>query len=132
MLSNLGYAYMLASEWGKARTSLEKAIDLDDGLAEAHNNLAIVLSKLGDENGALRELSKTGTPAVAFNNMGVLYLEAEKTERARYSSKKQCVWIRDMKLDGATSRRSRRSRRDNLVNGHPETRTRRERRKVCG
>jgi Flp pilus assembly protein TadD len=84
ILSNLGYSYILAGDWETARTTLEKAVELDDAMAEAHNNLAIVLTKLGDEEGALRQLSKTGKPPVAMNNMGVLYLQEHKLDRARY------------------------------------------------
>jgi len=78
VLANIGYAHMLRSEWESARTSLEEATQLDDTLEEAHNNLAIVLSKTGDDTGALAHLLRTSRPAVAFNNMGVLYLRAEK------------------------------------------------------
>jgi tetratricopeptide (TPR) repeat protein len=84
VLSNLGYAYMLVSNWERARSSFEEALELDPGIPEAHNNLAIVFSKLGDEGRALLELSKTGTQAVAFNNMGVLYLQEQRVEQARY------------------------------------------------
>ena len=84
ILSNLGYSYILAGDWETARTTLEKAVELDDAMAEAHNNLAIVLTKLGDEEGALQQLSKTGKPPVAMNNMGVLYLQENKLDRARY------------------------------------------------
>ena len=77
-LANIGYAHMLQSEWESARASLEEATQLDDSLEQAHNNLAIVLSKTGDESGALAHLLRTGRPAVAFNNMGVLYLQAQK------------------------------------------------------
>jgi len=78
VLSNIGYAQMLQSEWESAKASLEEATQLDDTLEEAHNNLAIVLSKTGDDSGALAQLLRTGRPAVAFNNMGVLYLQAQK------------------------------------------------------
>jgi len=44
VLANLGYAYLLLSDWEKARTSLTRAIELDRTLPEPHNNLAIVLT----------------------------------------------------------------------------------------
>ena len=83
VLANIGYAHMLRSEWESARTSLEEATQLDDTLEEAHNNLAIILSRTGDDTGALAHLLRTGRPAVAFNNMGVLYLRAQKLSDAQ-------------------------------------------------
>jgi tetratricopeptide (TPR) repeat protein len=85
VLTNLGYARMLQSEWEQARLHLEEALKVDADVTEAHNNLAIVLSRLGDERGALSHLMTTGTPAVAFNNMGVLYLQQNKFEEAQRS-----------------------------------------------
>jgi len=87
-LANLGYSYVLISDWANAKTVLEQSIELDNSIAEAHNNLAIVLLKLGNEEDALRQLLKTAEPHVAFNNMGVLYLLDNNTERARESFKK--------------------------------------------
>ena len=83
VLANLGYTHILLAEWEQAKVALEKAIVLDSDIAEAHNNLAIVLSKLGDEQGALAHLSKTAKPSIAFNNMGVLYLQEGQFERAQ-------------------------------------------------
>jgi tetratricopeptide (TPR) repeat protein len=84
ILANVGYARMLTSEWDQARVSLEEAIAIDDTLEVAHNNLAVVLSKIGDDTGALSHLLKTGRPAVAFNNMGVLYLQTNDLENAQH------------------------------------------------
>jgi tetratricopeptide (TPR) repeat protein len=83
VLANLGFAYILLSDWGNARTTLEKSIALDSTISEAHNNLALVLIKLGDEKAALMHLSKTAEPFVALNNLGVLYWREDKIERAR-------------------------------------------------
>jgi Flp pilus assembly protein TadD len=85
VLANLGYAYILLSDWERAKTNLERAIELDSTLPEPHNNLAIVLTKLGDEKGAFSELLKTAKAPVAFNNMGVLYLQEKKLDRAQTS-----------------------------------------------
>lgn len=84
VLANMGFAYMLKSELESARASLEEATQLDDTLEEAHNNLAIVLSKTGDETGALNHLLRISRPAVAFNNMGVLYLQSQQLRDAQY------------------------------------------------
>jgi tetratricopeptide (TPR) repeat protein len=83
VLANLGYAYILSSDWEKAKTTLEKASELDSTIPEPHNNLALVLTKLGDEKGALSQLLKTAKAPVAFNNMGALYLQEKKFDRAQ-------------------------------------------------
>jgi tetratricopeptide (TPR) repeat protein len=83
VLANLGYAYLLLSDWEKAKANLTKAIELDRTLPEPHNNLAVVLTKLGDEKGALSELMKTAKAPVAFNNMGVLYLKEKNIDQAQ-------------------------------------------------
>jgi tetratricopeptide (TPR) repeat protein len=85
VLANLGYSYMLRSEWQEAKLNLEKAIELDSTLQEAHNNLAIVLARSGDSAAALQQLMTTSRPAVALNNMGVLYLQEKKLRQAEDS-----------------------------------------------
>ena len=82
-MANLGFAHMLRSDWENAKTNLQRAIELDETLPEPHNNLAMVLTKLGDERGAVQALLKTASSPVAFNNMGVLYLQDGKLDRAR-------------------------------------------------
>ena len=84
LLANIGFAHMLISEWDEARVSLEEAVALDDTLVEAHNNLAVVLSRSGDDTGALAHLLRAGRPAAAFNNLGVLYLQAKNTRDAQH------------------------------------------------
>jgi tetratricopeptide (TPR) repeat protein len=84
ILANVGYARMLTSEWDQAKVNLEEAVALDDTLEVAHNNLAVVLSKIGDDTGALAHLLKTSRPAVAFNNMGVLYLQTSDLQNAQH------------------------------------------------
>src|SRR5439155_10493018 len=44
-LANLGYAYMLAGKLQEARSTIENALALDGTLAEARNNLGIILAK---------------------------------------------------------------------------------------
>lgn len=83
VLANLGYSYLLLSDWENARANLKKAIELDNTLPEPHNNLAIVLTKLGDEKGAFSELLRTAKAPVAFNNMGVLYLKEKNFDQAQ-------------------------------------------------
>jgi tetratricopeptide (TPR) repeat protein len=83
IVANAGYAFMLRGELGRARTCLEKAINLDGSLVEARNNLGIVLAKLGDSDGALRQFLAVNEPPAAFNNLGVVYLEQKKWRDAR-------------------------------------------------
>lgn len=82
ILANLGYAHMLVGEWEDAKLTMEEAIALDDKLEEAHNNLAVVLSVLGDDAGALAHLMRTARPAAAYNNMGVIYLQEKRFDNA--------------------------------------------------
>ena len=84
VLANMGYAYMQKGEWDNARQALEEATALDDSLEEAHNNLALLLSKAGDEKGALKHLLRAGSPAAAHNNMGVLHLQERRIKDARH------------------------------------------------
>ena len=84
LLANIGFAHMLISEWEEARVSLEEALALDDTLAEAHNNLAVVLARSGDDTGALAHLLRAGRPAAAFNNLGVLHLQAKNNRDAQH------------------------------------------------
>jgi tetratricopeptide (TPR) repeat protein len=83
VLANLGYAYMRKGEWDSARAALDEATALDDSLKEAHNNLALILSREGDETGALKHLLRAGSPAAAYNNMGVLHLRESRVVYAR-------------------------------------------------
>ena len=78
VLANIGYAYLRLNNWERARAYLLQALDLDDGLVEARNNLGIVLAYLGESELALREFSKVNRPAAAFNNLGIVLATEEK------------------------------------------------------
>jgi len=78
LLSNLGFALMSQSKWGDAREQLVRARSMNPGLVEARNNLAIVFARTGDFDGALGELIEVSAPAVAWNNLGALYLQQER------------------------------------------------------
>jgi tetratricopeptide (TPR) repeat protein len=81
LASNIGYALLLAGNLANARTYLERAVSIDGSLAEAQNNLGIVLARIGDPEGALRHFMKVNAPAAAYNNLGVVYLaEGRKAE----------------------------------------------------
>lgn len=83
ILANLGYAHMLTGEWTEAKLNLEEAVALSGNLEEAHNNLALVLSELGDDAGALAHLLKAARPAAAYNNMGVIYQQKKRFDSAQ-------------------------------------------------
>jgi tetratricopeptide (TPR) repeat protein len=83
ILANAGYALMLRGDLPRARTSLEQALGVDGSLVEAHNNLGIVLAKLGEPDGALRQFLEVNEPPAAFNDLGVVYLEQKKWREAR-------------------------------------------------
>ena len=76
--ANLGYAQMLLHNWPLAKASLEKALALDRTLAEARNNLGIVLAQMGDYDGAIAQMQQVSGPAVAYNNLGVVLLIYKK------------------------------------------------------
>ncbi|PYS51352.1 MAG: hypothetical protein DMG13_18815 [Acidobacteria bacterium] len=75
VLANAGYVFLLESNWQQARVFLEGALERDGSLPDARNNLGIVLSKLGDDQGALQQFMALNRPAVAYNNLGVVQLD---------------------------------------------------------
>ena len=78
VLANLGYAYMLTNSLGEAKAAFEKALSLDSGLVEARNNLGIVFGEMGEPQAALAQMQQVGSPEVALNNLGALYLLQKK------------------------------------------------------
>jgi tetratricopeptide (TPR) repeat protein len=74
LLATTGYVYMLKAEWEEARRHLQRAVEIGGSVSETHNNLGVVLARLGDPQGALREFMAVGDPAAAHNNLGVAYL----------------------------------------------------------
>jgi len=56
---------------------------MEGALVEAHNNLGIVLVRLGDRDAALREFMAVNDPPAAFNNLGVVYLQERRWSEAR-------------------------------------------------
>jgi tetratricopeptide (TPR) repeat protein len=82
VLANLGYAYMLTKNLTEAKAAFEKALSLDSGLVEARNNLGIVLGEMGDPHAALAQMQQVGSPEVALNNLGALYLFQKKPVEA--------------------------------------------------
>ena len=83
LLSNTGYVFLKRGDLIQARVFLERAIAEDGSLVEAHNNLGIVLARMGEANQALSEFLAVNDPAAAFNNLGVVYMEQKRWADAR-------------------------------------------------
>jgi tetratricopeptide (TPR) repeat protein len=83
LLSNIGYTFLSRGNFPQARTYLERAVEIDGSLSEARNNLGIVLAQLGDHDGALRQFMAVNDPAIAFNNIGAVYLGQKRWGQAR-------------------------------------------------
>ena len=83
LLSNTGYLFLKRGDLIQARVFLERAVAADDSLVEAHNNLGIVLARMGETNQAFSEFLTVNDPAAAFNNLGVVYLDQKRWAEAR-------------------------------------------------
>jgi tetratricopeptide (TPR) repeat protein len=72
--------------WEEARGQLEAGLELDAGDHELHNNLAVVLTELGDESGALEHAETTARLrddlADVQHNLGNVLARAGKHEAA--------------------------------------------------
>ncbi|RPJ61387.1 MAG: tetratricopeptide repeat protein [Acidobacteria bacterium] len=82
LLCNIGYSYLCLGDWPLARHYLESAITADPDLAEARNNLGIVLVRLGDDQAALEAFLAANPPAAAYNNLGVVYMGEGRWQEA--------------------------------------------------
>ena len=80
--ANVGYAFFARGDLHPARLYLQKAVHLDDTLAEAQNNLGVVLGNLGDFDGALKAFQAANGKAEALNNLGVVYLSQRRWREA--------------------------------------------------
>jgi tetratricopeptide (TPR) repeat protein len=83
LLANTGYVFLKRGDLIQARVFLERAVAEDGSLVEAHNNLGIVLARMGEANQALSEFLAVNEPAAAFNNLGVVYMEQKRFAEAR-------------------------------------------------
>ena len=74
------------SNWGKAKISLKKAIDLDQNYVEAYNNLGIVYNNLGEIEKAIKNFSLSikikKNYSNGYNNLGGVYDDLGKSEDA--------------------------------------------------
>jgi tetratricopeptide (TPR) repeat protein len=83
LLSNTGYVFLKRGDLIQARLYLERAVAADNSLVEAHNNLGIVLARMGEPDHALNEFLAVNEPAAAFNNLGVVYMDQKRWTEAR-------------------------------------------------
>ena len=86
---NDGVALLVARKFREAQDQFEAALALDDGLAEAHNNLAYALRMQGRHNFAAslahynRAIELKPTLAQAYMYRGVLFVQQGDAARAR-------------------------------------------------
>jgi len=95
-----GTAFLMQSNWRRAERELRRALRLNDSFAEAHNNLAFVLRKQGENHfeEALvhyrRALELKPDLAEAHMYLGVLYVQKGELDLARET------YARLVSLDG--------------------------------
>ena len=86
---NEGVALLLDKQYGPAQLRFEQAVQIDESLAEAHNNLAFCLRMQGAHNFALslhhynRAIELKPNLAQAYMYRGVLFTEMGDLARAR-------------------------------------------------
>ena len=83
LLANTGYVYLLKGDFEKARPYLERAVEIDGSIAQARNNLGIVLAHFGEREGALQHFMAANEPAAAHNNLGVALLAERQWKEAQ-------------------------------------------------
>ena len=76
--NNLGYIYLKMNDLAKAKTYLEKAIELDDTEPFAFNNLGLVMAKLGDFKQGMKLINHSiqldNENSYAFKNRAKVHL----------------------------------------------------------
>ena len=84
LLNNLGFSFYLAEQYPEAKEALQRCVEMNPSFARARMNLAVVLGKLGDFDGAINELRLVGSEADAEYNIALLM-----TDAARYAEAAQ-------------------------------------------
>lgn len=88
-LYNDGVTFLVSRDFRRAQQKFEAALALDEGLAEAHNNLAFALRMQGRQNFAAslahydRAIELKPGLAQAYMYRGVLFMQQGDTARAR-------------------------------------------------
>ena len=121
-LYNEGVKVMLDKRYAEAQRLFEQALDLDEGIAEAHNNLAFSLRMQSRGNFARslkhyqRAIEINPRLAQAYMYRGVLYSQMGDVARARADLERLRVLDKSLaaKLEGAIAQASR-DERDGLA-----------------
>jgi len=83
ILNNLGMAYYLDQQYEQAVRTYQQALQAGGGNnKKTANNLALVLVKLGHYDLAYDAYTRGMDPAMAYNNLGVAFLEERQYARA--------------------------------------------------
>ena len=85
--NNQGFNFMLQEDYQGAITAFRQALTLEPANAYAQNNLAAAFALNGQEERALRLFSSTENKAVAYNNLGYLYMTSGKLDKAEAAFK---------------------------------------------
>lgn len=84
--NDYGYFCYLSSRWDVAQRHLSRAVELDSSLREAHNNLGLLHSRLGDNEKARYHFHKSGcNRAESLNNLAFARLLEDDYEGAMES-----------------------------------------------
>jgi tetratricopeptide (TPR) repeat protein len=83
VLANLGYTFLMRGDLKPSYIYLKRAVERDASISEAQNNLGVVAAHLDDHEGALRAFMAVNEPAVAYNNLGAVYLAQRRWADAR-------------------------------------------------
>jgi pentatricopeptide repeat protein len=81
-------SYYFSGEYEKATNALAEALKIEGTNSKICNNFALALCKLGRYQEALEMFKKGGDEAVAYNNIGYLYLIERKYDEAIKSFEK--------------------------------------------
>ena len=93
VLVNAGTVHLMAGDRARARQAFEAALDLDDGVARAHNGLGVIAAREGRLAGGDRALAAGGRP------------RPRATTRRSSTSARRCGGWAGGRRRGRTSRR---------------------------
>jgi len=82
ILNNLGMAYYLDQQYENAVRAFQQALQAGGNNKKIANNLGLVLVKLGHYDLAYDAYTRGMDPAMAYNNLGVAFLEERQYARA--------------------------------------------------
>ena len=82
ILNNLGMAYYLDQQYENAVRTLQQALKAGGSNKKIANNLGLALTKLGHYDLAYDAYARGMTPAKAYNNLGVAFLDDGQFARA--------------------------------------------------